>query len=159
MGKSAFSGPVYGAKATLVSAGPFAVSGNTSAFLKIIVPAYETWYATEYFAYSGQATSNTSNASVLLKIKGTSTSATCPTNGPDPSFPAGNPQTAFSITGPTSTATWQASALPSSQTPGEYEGVAIPANSSIRFVSSGTIGQLSVVLRGFTRYLDSTRAV
>lgn len=159
MGVTRFSGPTYGAKATLVSAGPFAVSGNTSAFLKVIVPAYETWYATEYFAYSGQATSNTSNNSILLKIKGTSTSASYPGPGPDPNFPTGNAQTAFSVAGPTSTATWQASSLPTTPTPGEYEGVAIPANSSVRFVSSGTVGQLSVVLRGYTRYLDSTRAV
>src|SRR6185369_8216610 len=145
MGKAAYSGPVYGAKATLVSAGPFAVSGNTSAFLKIVVPAYETWYGTELIAYSGQATSNTSNNSVLLKIKGTSTSASYPGPGPDPNFPTGNAQTAFSVTGPTSTATWGGSALPTTPTPGEYEGVAIPANSSVRFVSSGTIGQLSVI--------------
>lgn len=159
MGKTAFSGPVYGAKGLLMSAGPFATAGGTtSAFASIVVPAYETWYVTETFASNAQLTSNSSNVKIFLKAKGTSTSVSYPGPGPDPAFPTGNPGTILSLTGPTSTAAINLSAAPTTPTPGEYEGYGVPANSSLRIVSSGTIGALFVNVRGFVRFLSSTRA-
>lgn len=159
MGVTRFSGPVYGSKCNLLSFGPFAAAGgSTAAIYKCIVPAYETWYVTEFSAYQGQATSNSSTPVLILKAKGTSTSASYAGPGPDPNFPTGNAGTVATITGPTSTATWSALTIPTA-TAGEYEGYAIPANSSVRVVSSGTMGQISFRVDGFKRYLDSTRAV
>lgn len=150
MGKTAFSGPVYGAKSNLISFGPSDRSGGSTALIfTAVVPAYETWYLTELAAANTQATSNSSTPKVILKVDGAPTA--------DPAFPTGNAGTAASITGPTSTAGFNLIAT-CSVTAGEYEGYAAPANSTIRIVSSGTIGALCVSVNGFKRYFDSTRA-
>jgi len=160
MGITRFSGPTYGAKANLFSFGPTRGDANSSTSLicSIVVPAYETWFLTELQVSNAQVSSNSSTPKVILKVKGTSTSVSYPGPGPDPQFPTGNPGTAATITGPTSTTGMNAVAT-CSVTPGEYEGYGAPANSTIRVVSSGTIGQLCVAVQGFKRYLDSTRAV
>lgn len=157
MGKTAFGGPVYGAKTNLFSFGPFAKSGDTSLVASIIVPPYETWYLTEVHACNPQVSSNSSTPKVFVKVKGTSTSVSYPGPGPDPAFPTGNAGTAATATGPTSTAGFNIMGT-ATVTAGEYEGYAAPANSSIRIVSSGTIGALVVNVSGFKRFLDSTRA-
>lgn len=157
MGITRFTGPVYGAKASLFSVGPVALSGaSTTLQARTVVPVYETWYLTELAV---SCSTNSSNAKVILKVKGTSTDATNPTNGPDPNFPAGNPGSPFTLTGPTSTSGFNQFVIPTAQTPGEYEGYAVPGNSTIRIVSSGTMGVACLSVRGFIRYLDSTRAV
>lgn len=159
MGITRFSGPVYGAKATLFSFGPTVGGGGSTALAySIIVPPYETWYVTEMHVSNPQATSNTSNNKVILKAKGTSTSVSYPGPGPDPQYPTGHAGTVATITGPTSTAGYNLMTTPTGDA-GEYEGYGIPGNSSIRVVSSGTIGQLYVTVSGYKRYLDSTRAV
>lgn len=160
MGITRFSGPVYGAKANLVSYGPTRGDANASTTLiySIVVPAYETWFVTELHASNAQLTSNSSTPKVILKAKGTSTSASYPGPGPDPQFPTGNAGTIATITGPTSTAGFNQMATPTA-TAGEYEGYGVPGNSTLRIVSSGTIGQLCVSISGYKRYLDSTRAV
>lgn len=159
MGKMAHAGPVYGAKGGLFSFGPTRGDANASTTLvaSIVVPPYETWYLTELFAANAQTSSNSSTPKVLLKVKGTSTSVSYPGPGPDPQWPTGNAGTAATITGPTSTATWNQMTT-CSVSPGEYEGYAAPANSTIRIVSSGTIGQLHGRVNGYIRFLDSTRA-
>lgn len=158
MGVTRFSGPVYGAKCNLVSFGPIAFnSASTITAALALVPPYETWYITEIAWANTQASSNSSTPKVLVKVKGTSTSVTAPGPGPDPNFPTGNPGTAVSAVGGTSTTTFNLVATPT-PTPGEYEGYAAPANSTIRIVSSGTIGALFVALHGFKRFLDSSRA-
>lgn len=158
MGKMAYSGPVYGAKGNLVSYGPVAFSNASTALVaSAVVPPYETWYITEVGACNTQTSSNSSTPKVFVKVKGTSTSVSYPGPGPDPQFPTGNAGTAASVTGPTSTAAWNVIGT-ATVTPGEYEGYAAPANSTIRIVSSGTIGQLFVSIHGFRRFLDSTRA-
>lgn len=150
MGKSTPSGPVYGAKGCLLSFGPVNYSnGTTGLVTSIVVPPYESWYLTEVFQMQSQATSNSSLAKSWIKVKGTPTA--------DPAFPAGNPGTAGSVTGPTSTAAYNVVGT-LSVTPGEYEGYCAPANSTIRFVCSGTIGLLYGRINGFIRYLSSTRA-
>lgn len=159
MGKTAFSGPVYGAKSNLLSYGPSRgeANGSTTLITSAIVPPYETWYLTELFASNSQATSNSSTPKVIVKVKGTSTSVSYPGPGPDPLFPTGNAGTAGSVVGPTSTAGFVTTTTLTTSA-GEFEGYAAPANSTVRIVSSGTVGQLSVRLNGFIRFLDSTRA-
>lgn len=159
MGITRFAGPLYGAKANLFSFGPTRGDANASTTLlgSIVVPPYETWYLTELFAANAGASSNSSTPKVVLKVKGTSTSVSYPGPGPDPSFPTGNPGTVATITGPTSTAGFNQMTTPTA-TPGEYEGYAAPANSTIRVVSSGTIFGLQVRVNGYIRFIDSTRA-
>lgn len=159
MGISRYSGPVYGAKSNLFSFGPFTGSGaSTATIVALVVPAYETWFVTEMQISNPQATSNSSTPKVILKAKGTSTSVSYPGPGPDPQYPTGHAGTVVSITGPTSTAGFNLIGAPTADA-GEYEGYGVPANSTLRVVSSGTIGQLYVAVHGFRRYLDSTRAV
>jgi hypothetical protein len=150
MGKTAFAGPVYGAKGNLVSFGPIAGGGgSTTFFASAVVPPYETWYITEANFGQTQASSNSSTPKLIVKVKGT--------NGADAAFPTGNAGSAVTVTGPTSTAAWAVVGT-ASVTPGEYEGYAAPANSTIRIVSSGTIGLLTVNVQGYRRFIDSTRA-
>lgn len=158
MGKTSFSGPVYGAKSNLFSFGPTRgdANGSTTLVASAVVPPYETWYLTELFASNAQATSNSSTPKVIVKVKGTSTSVSYPGPGPDPLFPTGNPGTAGSVTGPTSTAGFNQVTTLTAQA-GEFEGYAAPANSTVRIVSSGTIGQLQGRVNGFIRFIDSTR--
>lgn len=159
MGLTRMSGPVYGAKGNLFSFGPSRGEANasTTKVFSVVVPEYETWYVTEMQASNSQLTSNSSTPKIILKAKGTSTSVSYPGPGPDPNFPTGNPGTIATITGPTSTAGFNQT-VTATITAGEYEGYAVPANSTLRVVSSGTIGQLCVAVQGFKRYLDSTRA-
>jgi hypothetical protein len=141
-----------------VSFGPIAAAnGSTAAVAVALVPPYETWYITEIGFANTQVSSNSSTPKVLVKVKGTSTSASYPGPGPDPNFPTGNAGTAVSLVGGTSTAAFNLVGT-ATATPGEYEGYAAPANSTIRIVSSGTIGALFVAVHGFKRFLDSTRA-
>jgi hypothetical protein len=150
MGKTSFGGPVYGAKGNLFSFGPTAqANASTTLIASVVVPPYETWYLTELYGSNVQASSNSSTPKVVLKVDGTGAG--------DPAFPAGNPGTAATLTGPTSTAGFN-QVTTATATAGEFEGYAAPANSTIRIVSSGTIGQLQVRVNGFIRYFDSTRA-
>lgn len=158
MGITRFSGPVYGAKCNLFSFGPVAAAnGSTGLVASALVPPYETWYITEIGFGNTQGTSNSSTPKVIVKVKGTSTSASYPGPGPDPNFPTGNAGSAVSLVGGTSTGAFNLTAT-ATATAGEYEGFAAPANSTIRVVSSGTIGQLYVRVDGYKRFLDSTRA-
>jgi hypothetical protein len=149
MGKTAMSGPVYGAKGNLVSFGPIAFSNTSSAVVATaVVPPYESWYITEVGWSNTQTSSNSSTPKILVKVDGTPTA--------DPAFAAGNPGTAVSQVGGTSTAAFNLSAT-ATVTAGEFEGYAAPANSTIRILSSGTIGALFVAVHGFRRFIDSTR--
>lgn len=150
MGKTSFSGPVYGAKGNLFSFGPMAAANNSTALIcSMVVPPYESWIITELNASNPQASSNSSTPKVIVKVDGTGAG--------DPNFPAGNPGTAVTLTGPTSTAGFNQVAT-ATVTAGEYEGYVAPANSTVRIVSSGTIGLLCVAVQGFKRFVDSTRA-
>lgn len=154
MGVSRHSGPVYGAKGNLWSFGAVALGGaSTTLQSRVVVPPYETWYVTELQV---SCSTNSSLASVTLKAKGTSTSASYPGPGPDPQFPTGNPGTVAVVTGPTSTSGFNLLTIPT-PTAGEFEGYGVPANSTLRLVSSGTMGVASVSIQGYRRYLDSTR--
>jgi len=134
-------------------------SGASSVFIaSYLVPPYESWYLTEFGA---SCSSNSSFASIKLKVKGTSTSASCPTVGPDPAFPTGNPSTGVAtvVFGAASTVA-SVGITTIAASPGEFEGYCAPANSSIRIVSTSVnpIAGLNWRVHGFPRYLDSTRA-
>ncbi len=155
MGKVAFSGPLYGAKSMLWGLGPFTASSGatTSLIAHRTVPPYEDWYLTEYHVTS--STNSSVGNSIILKSEGGSTTGVTRLSGGVTSTVA---QTVFSIDAGTSTSLSLAG--PITGTPGEYEGLYVPAGSSLRLVSSGVngIAQLCVQVMGFIRYVSSTRA-
>lgn len=149
MGKTAFSGPVYGAKAVLACVTMSAVSSGAStiAFYKTIVPSGEIWYVTEAAAY---CSTNSSNANIIVKAKGGSSNS---------DFPSGTAGTLTSFSAGASTVGFNTLNI-LTPTAGEYEGKAVMPNSSIRMVSTSVnpISNLAVTLHGYKRFLSSTRA-
>jgi hypothetical protein len=147
---SRFNGPVYGAKSVLWSIGPMTgSSGGSSALVaRILVPAYERWLITEL---NVSASTNSSLYLTQLKAKGGTTSA---------DFPSGNAGTVASVSAGASTGGFN---LITTATPtaGEYEGYLVTENSTLRIVSSGVNPptNYTINVRGFIRYIDSTRAV
>lgn len=159
MGKTAFKGPVYGAKSLLWAVGP--ATGSTGASTgrpftnaaAIVVPPYEDWYPTE-FGVSCSTCSSVGNA-FILKSKGGSTTGIAR----DPIFNASTiTQTLANVNSGTSTSfsTWTTITASA----GEYEGAWVPAGSSLYVVSSGVNGpgQLTWNVRGYIRYVNSTRS-
>lgn len=138
MGKTAFSGPVYGAKATLFSAAFTPSTGVTASPIGTIVPSGEDWYATEVALYRG----STGSTNLLITVLDDSTSiGTVGVGG-------------SSATGPAVVSVLAADS-------GEYEGTRIASGSVVTFSHSSHAGpniNLSVMLRGFTRLIDSSRA-
>ena len=162
MGKTAFSGPVYGAKSVLWVAGPAAAASTNAstvaAFLqpgygKRVVPAYEDWIVTE--AYLVCSTASTVAGAQQWKLK---------TEGGSSGLPRTNGQASTNAATILTIATGGSSnvdkAAIAAVTAGEYEGTWCPAGSTLRWVSSGadipTLPQMQVM--GFIRYIDSTRA-
>jgi hypothetical protein len=121
MGKTAFSGPVYGAKSLLFGASFAAGStgATTSVIARTVVPPYEDWYITE-FAASFSTGSSVGNNFVLKSDGG---SSGLPRYQGQPSTVA---QTIASINSGTST-TLNTVSTPT-PTAGEYEGVYVPAD-------------------------------
>ena len=152
MGKTSFSGPVYGAKNNILTfafaAG--AISSNASTTLlpgaTITVPTYEAWALTGL--YTNVSTCSSNAAQFKVKVE-------CPTFNGNSSFS----QTAFTVGSGTSTSI-AAQTLPTSPTAGEYEGLILPPNSTIRVVSSANsaMGVTNLNLHGFIRFVSSTRA-
>ena len=157
MGYSRQKGPVYGAKSQLASfaAGGATSSGASSALITSwIVPSYEDWFVTEVSAYC----STTSSGGNTLKIKseGGSTSAAGRDWGDGSN--STKAQTIATLTWGTSTTGPLLSAVTASA--GEDEGLWVPAGSTIRAVLSSVanpIANFNVALRGYVRYIDSTR--
>ena len=167
MGITRFLGPVYGAKANLVTfffpAAGNSSNGGTTAVIgvnangAITVPPYEDWFVTEGFLTVSTKSSVAGAVAIYVKSEGGSSGL------PARSWNGGgstNAQTIFSFVEGTTSTSWStwATATP---TAGEYEGAWVPAGSTIRCVSSGTSlpGNITLNLRGYTRYVDSTRAV
>lgn len=152
MGKTAFSGPVYGAKNNILTfsyaAGAIS-SGASTALLPaatITVPTYEAWGLTGL--YTNVSTCSSNAAQFLVKVE-------CPTFNGNSSFST----TVFTVTSGTSTSI-AAQTLPGVRTAGEYEGLMLPPNSTIRIVSSANsaMGVTNLNLHGFIRFVSSTRA-
>lgn len=159
MGKTAFAGPVYGAKSLLWSLGPVLGAQNTSTAAAFVnasrtVPPYEDWYITEV----GMACSTCSSSpqSFILKSEGGST-----TIPPRPNVGSTISQTISSFSGAAANSTTIGFTLNTvTATPGEYEGLWVPAGSTLRFVSSGASAPagLQLQVHGYVRFIDSTRA-
>lgn len=152
MGKTAFSGPLYGAKANLVSLAyaASAISSGASTTLcpgaQLVVPLGEAWLLTELIPSVSTCTSNA--AAFKVKVE-------APAFGGQSSFSG----TAISYNSGASTSVVSTYAL-ASVTGGEYEGYFCPPNSTIRVVSSANsaMGITNLNLRGYTRFISSTRA-
>ena len=138
MGKTAFGGPVYGAKAVLMAGYTQVVSSATSqTVLSVTVPAYEQWVATELIAMCSSCTTGVARLSVL-----------------DDSTNLG-----------TATFVSTAAAVVTTLTadPGEYEGKVVNAGSVLTFDAAPgstavAMGSLQFTLHGYKRFLSSTRA-
>lgn len=163
MGKTAFEGPVYGAKSVLWVTGPAAAATTNAStvaaftqpgYSRRVVPAYEDWIITE--AYLVCSTASTVAAACQWKLKTEGGSTTIPRANGQAST---NAATILTITGGGSS-NIEGAAI-AAVTPGEYEGTWCPAGSTLRWVSSyadiPTSPQMQVM--GFIRYVNSTRAV
>lgn len=151
MGKVAYSGPLYGAKSNLLtlSYAAGAISSNASTSLcpgaTVAVPVYEAWVLTGLYANVSTCSSNA--ASFKVKVE-------CPSFQGNSSFST----VAFSMNSGTSTSI-AAQSTPVTPTPGEYEGLFVPPNSTIRVVSSANsaMGVTNLNMHGFIRFVSSTR--
>lgn len=137
MGKTAFSGPVYGAKQTLFSMGPAAAStGVIAAIAGTVVPAGEDWYATELVLYRN----STGSTNLVISLLDDSTTVGSVGIGGS-SIAAGN----IAIFTPDG---------------GEYEGTRLASGSVLTFNHSSHAGpniNNFVSLYGFRRFANSTR--
>lgn len=145
MGKTAFSGPVYGAKSLLWSAYvPVATSGASATYAVTTVPGYEDWYITEtFFACSSCSTGVASLSSV--------TTFTIQENSSNLHSPVSM----------TSTASGVLTTLPADA--GEFEGKRVRAGSTLAFVIAGgstavASGSARAEMRGYVRFINSTRS-
>lgn len=130
MGRTRYAGPVYGAKETLLSL-TADVSGSSGSFARFTVPAGEDWYATE-MSIGRESTGVSGHAIVLLDDSSVVSSL------------------AYADVNAGSTVTTLAADA------GEDEGTRIAAGSvlSLRTTSTAT-GRVSVLVRGFTRFLNA----
>lgn len=157
MGYSRQKGPVYGAKAQLASwaaTGATSTGASSALIASWVVPVYEDWFITELSGY-GSTMSSLGNT-VTFKSEGGSTSAA----GRD--WGDGSNSTKAQTIG---TITWGGSTTGPVLTtvtasPGEDEGKWVPGGSTIRAVLSvaaNAITGLNLTMRGYTRFIDSTR--
>lgn len=162
MGKTSFSGPVYGAKSLLWTFGPYTQTGSSGASTVLVtanasrpVPAYEDWYITEVEFRTSTNSSVAAAHAVLLKSEGGSTVVPSRQDGK----PSTMAQTIVNVANAAGSTTWSTmvTVTPSA---GEYEGLFVPAGSSLRIVSSGVslLGGLQMNVYGFIRFINSTRA-
>lgn len=164
MGKTAYKGPVYGGKCNLFTYGPYTEtrsSGGTTglytANASYVLPPYEDWFITEATLTVSTNSSVAAGHGIYVKTEGGTTTilprAEAVGNG------STRAQTIFTFVNAAGSTTWSTWATATAD-PGEYEGAWVPAGSSIRIVSSGItlLGLLQLNVRGFIRYINSTRA-
>lgn len=169
MGKTAFDGPVYGAKSLLWSYGPIvsdtpSSAANTSGLYKNgsirVVPAYEDWYVTEFYG-SFSTCSSLGAHSLILKSEGGSTTILPRLNAP------GNGSTraqTIATAATAATSTTEQVLVTVTSDPGEYEGKWVPAGSTLRVVYSHVGSTTAEVITagwqvmGYIRFRESTRA-
>jgi hypothetical protein len=129
MGRTRFSGPTYGAKATLYSAS-LLTSGSSGTFARVKVPAGEDWFATD-FSIGRESTGVSGHAIVLLDDSTVLSSLAY-----------------ADVNAGSTVATLTADA-------GEDEGVRIAAGSVVTFRTTSTAtGYISAALRGYTRFTE-----
>ena len=133
MGKTAFSGPVYGAKATLLT---FTTSaGSTLVPAQVTVPAGEEWVATELMLYR-QSTGSTAFGMGLYDDSTLVSSVTI-----------------------TSSLAAQDKTLIITADASEYEGKVIAAGSVVKLTLDSTSlanAPVTGTLRGYTRFVSSS---
>lgn len=142
MGKTAFSGPVYGAKGTLFSVHRAVVSSGVSSqvIASIAVPAYEEWFLTEIIASASSGTTGAMGANLLANSSAVPGSTA------------------------TITSTETATVAEITRSEGEFEGFRVLSSQTIEVIadtggsSVAAIGNMNVTVRGFTRWIPSTRA-
>ena len=136
MGKTAFTGPVFGAKQSLIDCGPVSASTGSSAnFYAVIVPAGEDWYITDLSLYRN----STGSTDLAVSVLDDSTNVLSVTIG-------GSSIVASNIARATPTA-------------GEFQGVQVASGSTITLAHSSHAGpnaNLCVQVSGFRRYVAST---
>jgi hypothetical protein len=137
MGKTSYQGPLYGAKATLMSATFEASSGaSTTIYAGAIVPSGEDWYATEVSLYKA---STGSTGFVAVVRKG--------------STALSSQAIASSLVGSTIAIV--------TKDAGEYEGKRLPSGSTITFEAlspTNATSRVTMVLSGYRRFVSSTRS-
>jgi hypothetical protein len=153
MGKTAFNGPVYGAKSLLWShsLATGSTGASTTLIAATVIAPYEDWYVTEVKA--SFSTGSSAGNSFIFKSEGGSSGL--PRYQGQPSTVA---QTMATINSGTSTSLNAVTTVTASA--GEYEGLYVPAGSTVRVVSSGVNGvsKLNIGIWGFVRFIPSTRA-
>lgn len=136
MGKTSFSGPVWGAKQSLLSVGPVSAStGSSAVFSGTVVPEGEDWFATDLSLYRN------STGSTNLAISLHDDSTLVGSIGVGGSSVAVATVTRFT---------------PDS---GEFQGIKIASGSTVTLSHSSHAGanaNLTVVLSGYRRYVAST---
>jgi hypothetical protein len=136
MGKTSFSGPVFGAKQSLIDCGPVSAStGSSAVFYGVIVPAGEDWFLTDISLYRN----STGSTNLAISVQDDSTTIGSVDIGGS-SVAAGN----------------KATFTPDS---GEYQGTKVLSGSTITLSHSSHAGpnaNLCVQISGFRRYVPST---
>jgi hypothetical protein len=153
MGKVAFSGPVYGAKSVLFShsAASPTTSASTILLAATVVAPYEDWYVTEIKA--SFSTGSSAGNSFVFKSEGGS-SGLARYQG----MASTVAQTIGTINSGTSTSLNAVTTV--TATAGEYEGLYVPAGSTVRVVSTSVnpLSKVNVSIWGFVRFIPSTRS-
>ena len=136
MGKTAFGGPVFGAKQSLLAVGPVSASTGSSAnFYGVVVPPGEDWYITDLSVYRN----STGSTDLAISVLDDSTNVL--------SVTANGSSIVFGNTG---------RATPTS---GEYQGVQVASGSTVTLAHSSHAGpnaNLCVVVSGYRRWVRST---
>lgn len=149
MGKTSFSGPVYGAKSLLWMAhgDNLTITSTVATTLQAMqVPAYEDWYVTEFKVYRGSSHSTGVTTTYRLTDDSTVIADVVQASG-----------TASSGAGVLYSTTL-------TPTPGEYEGFQVAAGSTLAFTydhggsSAAVDSNVTAWVYGYIRYIDSTRA-
>ena len=158
MGKTAFGGPVYGAKTLLWSEQETISTGGTTALVCArAIPVYEDWFITEVYARYGTAASTISSAATAFLLKSEGGSTTGIVRGDGYASTVAQTLVTLSKTGSTTVLSSGARVTGSA---GEYEGLYVPAGSTLRWVSSGVDAiKVNLQVMGFIRWVSSTRAV
>jgi hypothetical protein len=153
MGKTAFAGPVYGAKSLLFShsLATGTTGASTALVAATVVPPYEDWYITECCA--SFSTGSSGGNAFIFKSEGGSSGL--PRYQGQPSTVA---QTIATINSGTSTTLNNVTTV--TPTAGEYEGLYVPAGSTLRIVSTSVnpLSKVNLSMRGYIRFINSTRS-
>lgn len=149
MGKTAFSGPVYGAKSLLLSYSKTSTtvpSTSVFSYAQIVVPTGQDWYVTDFHAFR----ESTHSSAFTLSLSDDSSRASSSTR-------------VIANLATTSTAAAQVLSTVVTAEPGEYEGRRVAAGSTVTLQlanggSSATGAVFSAWAYGFIRFVSSTRS-